>query len=244
MQGPKSRPQEPPELRRDGFHLPVFRRRAALYVDGFNLYHALDSLNRPHLKWLDLDALARELTPKSQRVSRVVWCSAYRPQMRAKLRRHQTYHDALEARGVVCRMGHFVVMSDGCNACGHTWTVSMEKQGDVNLALSLVADAEDDLFDVAYLMTTDGDHAATARYLKQRFPKKTLVVVAPPERRHNRFLLEWADWKTTVELDQLERALLPAAMNGPDGEAIVRPSAYDPPPEIRRGPLRLVHSAS
>lgn len=37
------------------------QRRVAVYVDGFNLYHAIDELNVPKLKWLNLDALARSL---------------------------------------------------------------------------------------------------------------------------------------------------------------------------------------
>ena len=28
--------------------------RAAFYIDGFNLYHAIDRMGQPHLKWLNL----------------------------------------------------------------------------------------------------------------------------------------------------------------------------------------------
>ncbi|MFO1241201.1 MAG: hypothetical protein U1E64_12690 [Sphingomonadaceae bacterium] len=27
-------------------------RRVIVYIDGFNLYHAIDDLGQPHLKWL------------------------------------------------------------------------------------------------------------------------------------------------------------------------------------------------
>ncbi len=27
--------------------------RIIAYIDGFNLYHAIDSLGKPHLKWLE-----------------------------------------------------------------------------------------------------------------------------------------------------------------------------------------------
>ena len=33
--------------------------RVACYVDGFNLYHAINDLNKPHLKWLDIRAVAQ-----------------------------------------------------------------------------------------------------------------------------------------------------------------------------------------
>jgi hypothetical protein len=33
-------------------------RRVIVYIDGFNLYHAIDDLRKPWLKWLDLQAMA------------------------------------------------------------------------------------------------------------------------------------------------------------------------------------------
>lgn len=242
MPDPKPRQSEVPVVRTDGFHLPMFRRRAALYVDGFNLYHSILDMDRNYLKWLDLHQLARVIAPRSETVKRVVWCSAVRPGGRAKMARHQAYHDALKARGVACLIGHFVTHADGCNACGHMWTVSTEKQSDVNLALAVLDDAHENRFDTAYLVTTDGDHAATARFLKQRFPEKKLVLVAPPGRRQNRALLQWADAQVLLEFDHLVRALLPAMINTPDGP-VVRPSAYDPPePPKVKGHLTVISS--
>ncbi len=238
----RHRKRDIPVVRTEGFHLPIFRRRAALYVDGFNLYHAIDGLDREYLKWLDIRALARSIAPRSQVVRRVTWVTAFRPQAKRRHDLHQAYFDALKATGVHCLTGHFVVYSDRCNACGHMWNVAEEKQSDVNLALAVLDDAHEDRFDVCYLLTTDGDHAATARFLKERFPRKQLVVVTPPERRANRTLLEWADAQTSIDIDQLERALLPPVLQGADGP-IFRPSIYEPPlVPRRRGPLTLVSS--
>lgn len=229
----------------DGWRWPFSRPRAAFYYDGFNLYHAVDSYRRPYLKWLDLKALSRALTPKSEAVKRIVWCSAFRPAQKAKLKRHEDYRKALEGQGVICRMGHFVHSTDRCNACGHSWQLSVEKQGDVNLALSIAADAEDDLFDVCYLVTADGDHAATARYLKQRFPKKKLVLVTPPGRYHNPHIERLADACIEIELIHLEASLLPqmARYKGRflrPPEKVARPEIYDPPQVLQRGHLSLV----
>ncbi len=33
-------------------------KKVISYIDGLNLYHAIDDLNRPHLKWVDLWALS------------------------------------------------------------------------------------------------------------------------------------------------------------------------------------------
>lgn len=228
MPNRKAQQRDVPAVQTGGFHLPVFRRRAAMYVDGFNLYHAIDEMDRDYLKWLDLRQLGRVIAPKSEVMRKVVWCTAFRPQGQGKLQRHQLYFEALKARGVTCVTGHFVTHADGCNACGHTWTVSTEKQSDVNLALSIVDDAHENRFDVCYLVTTDGDHAATARFLKERFPHKKLVLVAPPGRRHNRTLLEWADAQVSLEPEQLAQALLPEVVRTSDGP-VQRPPAYTPP---------------
>ncbi|MDC7683785.1 NYN domain-containing protein [Asticcacaulis sp. BYS171W] len=229
----------------NGFSLPFFRKRAAIYYDGFNLYHSVDAYKRPYLKWLDLKALAVALAPKSEVVKRVVWCSAFRPQSKSKLKRHEDYMNALKARGVTCRIGHFVSAIDGCNACGHQWHLAIEKQGDVNLALSIAADAEDNLFDVCYLVTADGDHAATARYFKERFPKKQLVLVCPPGRYPNKHIVPFVDRVMEIEREHLEASLLPQMTKhrtrffGPH-KLIERPEAYDPPELREKGHLKVV----
>lgn len=226
-----------------GFHLPIFRRRAAVYVDGFNLFHAIDDMGPDYLKWVDLWRLGREIAPRSQVVRKVSWVTALRPSSRRQPDFHGLYFEALRATGVTCHTGHFVVFSDRCNACGHAWQVHQEKQSDVNLALAVLNDAHENRFDVCYLVTTDGDHAATARFLKERFPHKTLVLVSPPERQPNRALLQWADQQCAITRDQLERALLPAVVKGRDGP-IQRPPACEPPAlPRRRRHLTLVSSA-
>ncbi len=229
----------------DGWPLPFFRKRAAFYYDGFNLYHAVDAYKRPYLKWLNLKALGRAIAPKSEVVKRVVWCSAFSPTRRSKLQRHEDYRKALVGQGIICRMGHFIHAMDGCNSCGHKWQISVEKQSDVNLALSIAADAEDDLFDVCYLVTADGDHAATARYLKERFPKKKLVLVTPPGRYHNRHIERIADECVEIQTHHLEASLLPEMAKYKQRflgrkEMVPRPEIYDPPQVRVKSHLKLI----
>ncbi|MBU1346419.1 MAG: NYN domain-containing protein [Alphaproteobacteria bacterium] len=243
-----------PAVRRDGFHLPVFRKRARLYVDGFNLHHAILDLNRRELLWLDLQALGRALLPPSERLAGVTWVSAHRPQRRDRMQAMLAYEEALTARDVRCLMGHFVVHGEDCQACGHQWMSATEKQSDVNLALAIAADAAADRFDTAYIVTTDGDHAATTRFLHEGFPDKRVVSVAPPGRGHNRQLLEWAQARTEIEVEMLERSALPERILTRSG-FVERPAGWSmngapapppgpppPTPDIKRGHLRLVVS--
>lgn len=82
--------------------------RAALYIDGFNFYHSLDDLGQNHLKWLNMWALGELLIPgQSQKLTKVVCCTAVRGGDPAKAYRHRQYLKALKAAGVTCLEGHF-----------------------------------------------------------------------------------------------------------------------------------------
>ena len=106
--------------------------RAALYVDGFNLYHAIDDLGQNHLKWLNMWALGELIIPsKSQTLVKVTWCTAIRTDDVPKMLRHREYIRALEGTGVTCLQGHFARETRDCRACGVQWHAPVEKQGDV-----------------------------------------------------------------------------------------------------------------
>lgn len=232
---------------------PIFRRRARLYVDGFNLHHAILDLDRPEWLWLDLVALGRSLLPRNERLAGVTWVAAHRPQKRERMTALATYEAALRASGVRCLMGHFVVRGDHCHACGHSWMDATEKQSDVNLALAAAADAEARRLDTAYLLTTDGDHAATSRFLSEGFPKVKVVSVSPPGRSHNRQILKHCHARAEISAEMIARSPLPDRIKSPQGW-LVRPDAWrardpdpSPPPPVagdeeRRGRLRLVVS--
>jgi Transposase, Mutator family len=84
------------------------------YVDGFNVYHAIDDMSRAtrgalnHLKWLDLRKLMTVFTdPAVHEIVVVKYFSAYatwKPQQHA---RHQIYIKALDHSGVQVILGQF-----------------------------------------------------------------------------------------------------------------------------------------
>lgn len=70
-------------------------QRAVGYIDGFNLYHAIDDLGRPHLKWVDLRALVASFLRAGQELTAVNYYSAYATWMPDEFRRHRQYISAL-----------------------------------------------------------------------------------------------------------------------------------------------------
>lgn len=202
--------------------------RAAFYIDGFNAYHALDRLRKPHLKWLNWWALSTLVIPsKSEELTKVVICTASRSDDLQKQLRHRRYVAALEAAGVVCLKGHFADDPRSCLSCGNEWSAPVEKQGDVNLAISVIDDAHQDVFDHCYLVTADGDQAATARMMGARFKDKKVTSVILPGQHHNKVILSHGARPMTLNVGQLERSLFPKLITG--AQAILRPAEYDPP---------------
>ena len=79
------------------------------YIDGLNFYHAIDDLDRPHLKWVDLWALSQSLLRPGQQLVAVNYFSAYATWMPARYKRHRTYVAALKTKGVSIHLANFKI---------------------------------------------------------------------------------------------------------------------------------------
>lgn len=206
-----------------------------MYVDGFNLYHPINELGQPHLKWLNLWAVAERLSEQMQHgpVQRVVFCTAYPKRNRDKRWRHETYSNALRAHGVHVELGHHIIVERTCPAaCGAWEEAESEKQTDINVALSLFQDAHSDVFDIAYLVSADSDQAATGHFLKTHFPQKKLISVAPPRRDHSNKLLGYCDGRAKIDEVMLKACRLPEIIlpNPPRVHKAIRcPREYEQP---------------
>lgn len=228
----KARPTEEPAV---GLAAPK-RLAAAFYFDGFNLYHALDELGKPYLKWLNLRKLAEHLIDKqTEDVTKLVWCSA-EPSARDRLHRHKAYQLALDAVGVEIKLGHFINVDIECRECNSKYSKPNEKCGDVNVAIHAVADGLRGNYDVCYIVTADSDQAATLKFLKDALPDKRFIVVAPPrgsnERRHSQYLLDHADGERTISDSVLVNSVFERAVLKAGRLVAMRPAKYDPPVQL------------
>ena len=206
------------------------------------MYHALALLNTPHLKWLDWWSLANSIAmSKGETLVSVTFCTAPPKFKDGNVqRRHETYVQALKARNVKVIGGYFLEGDVDCRKCNHSWKQPQEKEGDVNLALSMIVDAYADVYDSAYLVTADGDQGPTISHLLTKFrtnlpvPKKAFVVV-PPNMRPNRFLASSAGAGNVVLTNKmmLQQNLLPQSLSfttqAGTQRNIYRPVEYDPP---------------
>lgn len=96
-------------------------QRVITFIDGFNLYHAIDRLKRDELKWLDLRALSKVfLNSKFEQLTNVFYFSAYASHIgKSSQNRQKAYVKALELTAVRPILGHFKEKDRKCPDCKH-----------------------------------------------------------------------------------------------------------------------------
>lgn len=199
--------------------------RVAVYVDGFNLYHALDDLGEEHLKWLDLWSLSNKLLRPNETLHDVKYFTAYATWRPQSYRRHERYVAALTVQGVTPIIGRFKAKTVRCKAaCRQEYLTHEEKETDVNIGVHLMADALAGRFDRALIISADTDLNAAVTLTRTEAPKTRIDIVAPPKRknRNSAALFE-------ITKGKVRASLLPAEIELPDGKKVLRPTPYDPP---------------
>lgn len=158
------------------------RRKVICYVDGFNLYHAIDDLRSPRLKAVNIWALAESLLLEGESLEGVEYFSAYATWLPKAYRRHQIYVRALRRVGVNVNMAHFKAKKIRCYKCQKTWTSRNEKQSDVRIALAVLEGAIDNQYDRAIIVSADSDLVPAVRAVKNRDARKEVLIATPPRR--------------------------------------------------------------
>lgn len=200
--------------------------RVAVYIDGYNLYFGLcDSGWRKYL-WLDLPALGAGLLKPGQRIVAVKYFTARVGSPEASVRRQGKYLDAVAARGgIEIVEGNFIYNQDSCDGCHRTWQRREEKQTDVNIAVRMLCDAQDDLYDVAILISGDSDQVPAVNEIRTRHPDRKVIVASPPKRVSKDLNKSAAAWFVLGERN-FARAQLPDCVQGKNGYALYRPAEW------------------
>lgn len=156
--------------------------QVACYVDGFNLYHAINELARPELKWLNLRALAASFLEKHDVLVSVVYFTALMKWDPGKIRRHRQYITALEASNVEVIESKFQKNNRFCKGFTRYCDFYDEKQTDVAFAVRVFRDIQLGIVDRAILVTADSDHVPLVSTVRDAFPLVSIDIAAPPKR--------------------------------------------------------------
>ena len=213
------------------FRAKVDQHRVISFIDGFNLYHAISSLRRPELKWVDVRTLSKAfLRPVSEKLLNVFYFSAYADHMSEPVKKSQkAYIEALTLKQTVPILGQFKKKERKCPKCSHRWIGHEEKETDVNIASFLIDLAYQDAFDRALIISNDSDLSPAIRMVRKRFPQKRITTIAPPNYYHSNELIQVSSDKARIRIEHLEKSLLPLLVADALGlTSIPRPEEYSP----------------
>ncbi|WP_312966554.1 NYN domain-containing protein [Stutzerimonas kunmingensis] len=203
--------------------------RVISYIDGFNLYFGLKDKGWKRYYWLDLEALSAALMLPDQQLAAIHYFTARLRLARnnqADKQRQDDYLDALLTRhSLHIHYGHYLRKNRTCRSCGASWPDYEEKMTDVNIAVQLIADAFDDNFDTALIISADSDLTTPVQMVRQRFPHKKIVIAQPPGRNSNQ-LSQAANGAFQISRKKLQQSQLPETITTAAGVTLQRPATW------------------
>ncbi|MBN1795069.1 MAG: NYN domain-containing protein [Sedimentisphaerales bacterium] len=187
--------------------------RYCFYIDGFNVYHALEQERVPtepqrfpyrKYKWLDYRTLAKSIIGNKDVVTGIFYFTTYVHWKSEAVTRHKDYIKALRSVGVEEVMGRFMEKTTRCHICRKWYKTHEEKQTDVNIALKILGDAIDDLYDRALIISADSDLLPAIKAVHRYAPDKEIGVMFPIG-RNCLDLQKYCDFRYRMKKDLLAR---------------------------------------
>jgi uncharacterized LabA/DUF88 family protein len=208
-------------------------KRAVAFVDGFNLYHAINSSFRvDQFKWINLWTLCEQYIRPPYQLADVLYFSALAHWLPEPKKRHLQFIKAQEHYGVRFIEGRFKNKERRCKRCKKSYWAHEEKETDVNIAIHLVNSAHHDEYDMALLVSGDTDLIPAVRMVKENYPAKLFRVLVPGGKGASAALIQAANLQYALYLEQrhLRSALMPKQIISGGGSVVAtRPPEYDPP---------------
>jgi uncharacterized LabA/DUF88 family protein len=202
------------------------KRKAIVYIDGFNLYFALKEKNWRSLMWLDLLKLGKCLLRPDQDLVCVKYFTARIKNDPAKQQRQNAFLDALATlNGLEIYEGTYQNHEVMCFDCGRKWHDDKEKQTDVSIATHMLTDSHTPgLVDDLILITADSDQCPAMRAVHAL--GKNVLIVLPPGRENHLEVQGAADSKFVLTKRKLRESLLPEEVKTKSGFVIKKPDKY------------------
>ncbi len=203
--------------------------RVAVYIDGLNLFHGIRDKGWRRYHWLDVQRLSESMLRPWQRLQFVRYFTArllpeYTPA--ARVEREDAYLLALSSLPKVrIKYGFHITKTITCPRCQEDFLTYEEKMTDVNIAVALLDDAHDDLYDVAILISADSDLTTPVEVARQKYANKQVVAAFPPA-RISRDLREVATASFTIGRKRIAQSQLPDPVAKPDGYPVAKPARW------------------
>ena len=159
--------------------------KTVVYVDGFNMYYG--AVKGTPYKWLDIDKLSGSLLPRNQ-IIKIKYFTALvksRPYDPDQTKRQQLYLRALRTiPNLEIIYGRFLAHPRDMPVAGYPpgqqryeRVIKTEEKGsDVNLAVHLLHDAYQGVFETAAIISNDSDLKEAIRIVKDVLGKPVIVL--------------------------------------------------------------------
>lgn len=181
--------------------------RYGIYIDGFNMYHALKEGYQQFL-WLNYRKLLEANLSARDTIERIVYFSAHTYWKPASVARYREYIKALRSAQVEVILGKFKNTNRTCNRCKRRYSSHEEKRTDVNIALNIVQDAVLDPYDRAIIVSADSDLIPAIEMVHQLTPGKEVGVMLPVG-RESFDLKAKADFRKKMSQKLLAKSIFP-----------------------------------
>lgn len=230
------------------------KKRVNVYIDWFNLYHAVHNLKKPKYKWLNLRKLVWNYIDSSTHYIKTVhYFSALASWNPSKQQKHKKYIEALKENKVTIRMWEFrqvdktfykkymsvvKVMFNTAKIWSLykllwnsilpdclTYKTHEEKKTDVTMALQILEDAFLDRFDEAIIISWDSDIVpAIVSVRKLNLWKKFISVI--PIRGKGKYIKSFCDKHKFMTEAHIQQSLLPQVITKADWTKLSCPSTW------------------
>lgn len=201
-----------------------------VYIDGFNLYHAIEKLEKPDIKWLNYRKLSETFIRGTEYLKDVYLFTSMTPWNKEKKDRHALFLQAQRAVDVDVVEARFKKSRRHCRSSDKWCKFWEEKESDVAIAVQMLADAFAGKTRRMILITADTDQIPTIKYLQAAFGEIELMLAVPPNRKNQARDLSalFNPTRGRVELDEgrLRSVLLPRTLVLPDKSVIECPPEY------------------
>jgi len=208
--------------------------RVSFLIDGFNLYHSIEDLEKHNgikVKWLDIKTLLHSYMGaigKDARFQDIFYFTALRDFEQLtkpnSIKRHKRYIEVLQTTGITPIYGGFKPKEIVCKECSQPFITHEEKKTDVAIGSKIIEIATRNTCDVIAIVSGDTDLIPAMELAKQINPSITIIVFFP-YRRTNDELKEYADLTFSMKPSKYRNSQFKGIVRTPNGQ-IAKPSHW------------------
>lgn len=208
--------------------------RVSFLIDGFNLYHSIEDLNKSNgskTRWLDIKTMLHSFLgaiDKTAKFKDVYFFTAIREHVQLQkpqsIERHKRYISILETKNIQVVYGGFKPKSISCKNCKSNFIAYEEKKTDVAIASKIIEIASNGTADAIGIVSGDTDLIPAIELAKSINPNIEVIIFFPFKRTNDE-LKQYADKSFSLKPKNYTNSQFQGIVSTPNGD-IAKPSHW------------------